>query len=824
MSGSAVAVVIPCHNLGRTLPAAIESVMDQTRPAAEVVVVDDGSTDVYTRQVLASLAWPRTRVTHTPPRGPAAARNHGIALTEAPYVLTLDADDVLRSTCLERAGARLDEQAELDLVAFGVEGFEEARAVWAPPDLDVAGTLSTVPVPLGFLFRRRLWAALGGFDETLPGYEDLDFWLGARIRGALATTLGEPLLLHRGRADARTRAAARRGAHAQWMVALYRKHWPTVARLTEAVLLAREAWGGTLRAWLADLEHRKRELERELAGLTTRVEELRHTLRARGQPALDWGDLGGLEPTSPLWGLERGQPLDRLYIERFLERHRTDIRGTVLEIQDSAYTVHFGGAAVTRPEVLDVDAGNPRATIVADLTQAHHVPSDRFDCFILTQTLHIIYDIRAALAHAYRVLKPGGVLLCTLPAVSRVNFEDGGLDGGDFWRFTEASVRRLFAEHFPAEAFEVTAHGNVMACCAFLHGLAPAELRPEALEHVDPWLPLLFTVRAVKPAGAAGAGVSAHGARAARPDARRTRRGAVLLYHRVGHVEPDRLGLSVDPEDFRAQLAWLRRQAQPMSLEALLRAAAEDDLPEWAVAVTFDDGYRSAVDTVSPVLAELGIPGTFFVATEGLAEPREFWWDTLERILESDEAVPPALDLRVPGGRWALATATREERAAARRRLHEFLVRATREERDAVLTRLAAWSGLALAPRESHRAMTADEVRRLAGRPGHTIGAHTAHHLLLPAQPEDVQRREVFEGKQALEQCVGAPIRLFAYPYGAASAESAGVVRAAGFAAAVVADGGLVAAGVDPFRAPRVEVTPDVGRRLPALLHTLFAR
>jgi SAM-dependent methyltransferase len=213
---------------------------------------------------------------------------------------------------------------------------------------------------------------------------------------------------------------------------------------------------------------------------------------------INWGDLRRLSPFSHVWGIDRGRPLDRYYIENFLEHRRADIAGRVLEIKDPVYTDRFG-TAVTRSDVLDIDPSNRRATIVADLTKGDSIPSDAFDCFVFTQTLHIIYDIRAALATVARLLKPGGVALCTLPSVSRVNYEDGGLESGDFWRFTAAAVRRLFAEFFPPEAFTIDGYGNVLTCTAFLYGVAPDELTREELDYVDPWFPLIFCVRAVKP-------------------------------------------------------------------------------------------------------------------------------------------------------------------------------------------------------------------------------------------------------------------------------------------------------------------------------------
>jgi SAM-dependent methyltransferase len=183
----------------------------------------------------------------------------------------------------------------------------------------------------------------------------------------------------------------------------------------------------------------------------------------------------------------------------FLDGHRTDIRGRVLEVKDSGYTDRYGGTAVTERHVLDVDPGNPAATIVADLTRADAIASNRFDCFILTQTLHVIPDIRAAIAHAHRVLRPGGTLLVTLPCVSRIAQEELDLGRGDYWRFTESSARLVFEEVFPGPAVQVSAAGNVLACTAFLYGLAAEELTPAELAHLDPGCPLILLVRAVKP-------------------------------------------------------------------------------------------------------------------------------------------------------------------------------------------------------------------------------------------------------------------------------------------------------------------------------------
>jgi SAM-dependent methyltransferase len=228
---------------------------------------------------------------------------------------------------------------------------------------------------------------------------------------------------------------------------------------------------------------------------------LQNTLgRLRNRPPVGWVRFGSLRRTTPIsreFGYDRGKPIDRHYIEEFLARHATDVRGRVLEIGDDFYTQSFGGDRVTVSDVLHVTEGNPQATIVADLTQADHIPSDSFDCAIVTQTLHLIYDVRSAIQTLRRLLKPGGVLLATFPGISHI--AEGQWGDTWYWAFTTQSARRLFEEFFPAEELEIEAHGNVLAAISFLHGLSVEELHREELEHRDRSYEVLITLRAVKP-------------------------------------------------------------------------------------------------------------------------------------------------------------------------------------------------------------------------------------------------------------------------------------------------------------------------------------
>jgi SAM-dependent methyltransferase len=211
---------------------------------------------------------------------------------------------------------------------------------------------------------------------------------------------------------------------------------------------------------------------------------------------VDLGSLRRLAPISREFGYDRGQPIDRYYIENFLAQYADDIRGHVLEIEDDAYTRKFGGARVTAIDVLHVSEGNPNATIVADLSCADHIPSDIFDCVILTQTLMYIYNMGEALRTLHRILRPGGVLLATFPGICQA---DRDWEEVFYWQLTSRSAWRLFSDVFPRENVAIEAHGNVLVAISFLHGLAAGELRPEELDYHDPAYEVLITARALKP-------------------------------------------------------------------------------------------------------------------------------------------------------------------------------------------------------------------------------------------------------------------------------------------------------------------------------------
>jgi SAM-dependent methyltransferase len=212
---------------------------------------------------------------------------------------------------------------------------------------------------------------------------------------------------------------------------------------------------------------------------------------------IDLGDLRRITPIDPGFGLGRGKPVDRHYIEDFLRRNADDIRGRVLEVGEDTYTREFGGSRVARGDILHADDSNPRATLIADLAADNALPSERFDCFICTQTLTYIYDVRRALRTIHRLLRPGGVLLATVPGISQMSPYDRDR-WGEYWRFTAQSLGRLLGEPFGNANVEIEAYGNVLASTAFLQGLCTDDLRRDELDHRDQRYQMLVAGRAVK--------------------------------------------------------------------------------------------------------------------------------------------------------------------------------------------------------------------------------------------------------------------------------------------------------------------------------------
>ena len=243
---------------------------------------------------------------------------------------------------------------------------------------------------------------------------------------------------------------------------------------------------------------------RHLLGRMTKVlprKVLQWIQHARGRSsdqiplgALRFGDFRRLLPVDANFGWGRGSPIDRYYIDAFLSRNADQVRGCVLEFGDDRYSRRFGGNRVVQANVMSLEATNANATIVGDLQNVDALPEAKYDCIILTQVLQLIFDPRAAIETLYRALRPGGVLLATMPGLAPMMIQNIPLH----WAVTAPTLSSLLETHFGKNSVSVESHGNVFVAAAFLYGIAVEELYASELNANDARYPVIVAARAIR--------------------------------------------------------------------------------------------------------------------------------------------------------------------------------------------------------------------------------------------------------------------------------------------------------------------------------------
>ncbi len=492
------AIVTTCDD-AHYLPDAIASLLAQDPPFDEVIVVDDGSA----RDPSHALdPFENLRLICQPNLGLSAARNTGLEAVGSEFVVFLDADDRLLEGATRAASATFATNPEAGAVYGGFRrvdrqlvpvSSDEHHPMGNDPFFDLLhGNLIAMHATV--TYRTAALREIGGFDTSLQSCEDYDVYL--------RLAQGYPIVSF----DA--------------IVAEYRQHTANMSRdrqaMRETVLAVHARYAPlpsdeTLyAAWLEgqanwqrhyDADEQEMQVEggfRQQAGrLKRRIARL---LKRRWPPApgkVRFGDFGSTRPLSADFGWDRGTPIDRYYVEAFLAKHAAGIQGRVLEIGDDGYSRQFGGERIVHQDVLHVETGDPNATITGDITQGV-LPDAAFDCIIFTQTLHLIFDVEGAIRALHAALKPGGVLLLTVPGISQI---DRGQWGDTwFWSFTAASIRRIVQPVF-GNRWVSEVQGNVFAAICFLQGLATSEVDPAKLAPYDPAYPVIIGVRARKAEG-----------------------------------------------------------------------------------------------------------------------------------------------------------------------------------------------------------------------------------------------------------------------------------------------------------------------------------
>jgi glycosyltransferase involved in cell wall biosynthesis len=202
-----VSVIIPCYNQGHFLEEAVQSVLHQTMRDFEIIVVNDGSTDESTRQILATFNRDKTRILHTENQGLASARNNGIQEARGKYILPLDADDLIEPRYLEKAVEVLEQNEDVGIVYCRARLFGVVETEWLLPPYTLAEMLKDNVIFCSALFRKDDWYAVGGYDAgMIYGWEDYDFWLSLIERGRRVLQLPDILFAYRVASDSMVRS------------------------------------------------------------------------------------------------------------------------------------------------------------------------------------------------------------------------------------------------------------------------------------------------------------------------------------------------------------------------------------------------------------------------------------------------------------------------------------------------------------------------------------------------------------------------------------------------------------------------------------------
>lgn len=520
-----VSVVIPCYNQANFLAEAIESVLNQSIGAAQIIVVDDGSLD-ETAAVAAKYA--DVGYVYQENQGLSGARNTGLQNSDGQFLIFLDADDRLLPHAIRSGIACLDANPECVFAVGRFRNFshsEEPLPTQSRPEIYGEPYLALLQGNIiamhgTVIYRREVFKRVGTFDRSLPACEDYDLYL--RITREYPVAFHDTVIAEYRKHDHNMSHNASlmletryRVLHAQLPFIKDKPRHLTAYRI--GMLTGQNAFGPQLtkeiRSHFQHFELLQATIGCRLlwryapsvfidtilhlaAGACQRLFPPAAKLLRRVETVRKIGRSDRLQPAGYSFGSERGTPIDRYYIENFMCAYANDIRGHVLEIGDSRYVRRFGGEKVSHVDVLHVSEGNEQATIVADLTQADDIPSNTFDCVILAQTLHLIYDYERALKTVHRSLKPNGVVLATVPGISQISDDEWAESW--YWSFTTHSVERAFHRVFDPSQVTIRSFGNVSAATSFLYGMTLEEVNPDHLDFLDTHYQVIVAIRAQK--------------------------------------------------------------------------------------------------------------------------------------------------------------------------------------------------------------------------------------------------------------------------------------------------------------------------------------
>lgn len=193
-----VSVIMPCYNDGKYIKESIASVLSQTYTNLELIIVNDGSTDKDTIDILQSICDPRIKIINSENVGPAEARNIGIKNSIGAYIMPVDSDDLIDSTYVSKCVDILEKDENIGVVYCLADLFGEKSGSWDLPTYSLENMLLDNVVFVTAMFRKDDWQKVGGFNTSLIyGMEDYDFWLSILELGREIVQIKEVLFHYR---------------------------------------------------------------------------------------------------------------------------------------------------------------------------------------------------------------------------------------------------------------------------------------------------------------------------------------------------------------------------------------------------------------------------------------------------------------------------------------------------------------------------------------------------------------------------------------------------------------------------------------------------
>lgn len=532
-----VSVIITTYNHAAYLPDAIESVLNQTWPSIELIVIDDGSTD---NTAVVARRYPRVIYRYQQNKGLSAARNAGASASKGTYLVFLDADDMLYPEAITMNVQYFIQHPDCGFVSGGHDLVTDDKKVLAAkqwqrfPQKDHYKALlccDYISMHGAVMYRRDIFAS-HQYDETLSACEDYDFYLQvardypvfshnrklAAYRKHENSMSGNVLPMYKSamkvmrkqenlQNDASIKACCHvgkrdiRSHYAKLLLSDLKNGKNLKQYLTKDLcsVLALLQWNGMVRLGTSCIKRTSRRGGKSFLAIGRRIKRLVNggSQSLVPRPGHLWmKDLNRTTPLNRNFGAERGGAVDDYYIAEFLTENKNCIKGDVLESPNSSYAQTFGGGRINSDKI-GWNNAEDRLVIIPESQATAPAQSPQYDSILLIQFLHRVYDYEDTLRFCFQSLKKGGVLLLTVPGVSTAGHGNGS-DKGPYWNFTGNVINRLLAEYFDPSAIQVHTYGNVLAAASLLYGMGKPELTRQELSANDPNYQIVITAKVIK--------------------------------------------------------------------------------------------------------------------------------------------------------------------------------------------------------------------------------------------------------------------------------------------------------------------------------------